>query len=330
MPDDDLARILKEALEIQRQANVSWAAGKKELFDDGGLTLAVLGCGNMGIAILAGIMDALNNTSSAQDEATPDKLPTKFNACVWSSKSAHRVQRELEKYNGKLRIFEKDNLRAVQQADIVVLGCTPDLYRDVLREEGLKEALAGKLLISIMAGVKEQQIHDALYPEGSQEINKCSIVLAMPNPAAAIRESLTVIAIPDSPLPAETQALIDWIFTRIGKIVYLPASKMSVATALCGSGTAFAMTMAESMAAGAIAMGCPVEEAYTMAAQAMRGAAGLLLRGGHPAVLRDSATTPGGCTVAGLMVLEEGAFRGTVAKAIKESAQVAAQLGQDK
>jgi pyrroline-5-carboxylate reductase len=328
MADDDLARILKEALEIQRQANFSWAAGKKELFDDGGLTLTMVGTGNMGLAILAGMMDALNNNTTSDDESTPDKLPTKFIACVRSKKSAERVTKELGKYNAKLRVFENDNLNAVQQANIVILGCTPEVYQDVLCAEGMKEALAGKLLISILAGVKEKQIHDALYPDRTQESNKCIIVSAMPNTAAAIRQSMTVIAIPERPWPEETQAMVNWIFTRIGKITYLSASSMSVATALCGSGTAFSMLMAESMAAGAIAMGCPIEEAYAIAAQSMRGAAGLLLQGGHPAALRDQASTPGGCTVAGLQVLEEGAFRGTVARAVKESTLKAGQLGQ--
>jgi pyrroline-5-carboxylate reductase len=329
MADGDLARILQEALEIQRKANVSWAAGKKDLFDDGNLTLTVLGCGNMGIAILGGIMAALNNSTPSDNENTPSKLPTKFNACVQSSKSAERVERELEKYNAKLRLFTNDNVRAVQQADVVILGCMPEKHREVLCAEGMKEALAGKLLVSILAGVKEKQIHDALYQEASQDTDKCRIVLAMPNTAAAVRQSMTVIAIPEPPLPADSQALLHWTFTRIGRVAYLPASNMSVATALCGSGIAFTMLMAESMAAGAIAMGCPTKAAYEMAAQTMRGAAELLSQGGHPAVLRDNASTPGGCTVAGLLKLEEGSFRGTVASAVKEATTVAGQLGQD-
>lgn len=325
----DFDKILQETLEIQRQANVAWSAGKRDLLDDGGLTLTVLGCGTMGIAILGGIMHALNNpTSNPGDEPTPERLPTKFRACVRSRRSALRVQEELGKYNAKLSAFERDNLKAVQGGDIILLACKPYMLADVLCAEGIREALAGKLLISILAGVSVQDIHDVLYPEGSETSQQCTIVRAVPNTAAAVRESMTVIAVPDTPLPAEQDALITWMFTRIGRLVRLPEANMDVCNSLCGSGPAFVALMAESLAAGAIAMGCPRQEAYTMAAQTMRGTADLLLQGEHPAMLRDKVSTPGGCTVAGLQVLEEGAVKGTIARAVREATNVAGQLGK--
>lgn len=77
-------------------------------------------------------------------------------------------------------------------------------------------------------------------------------------------------------------------------------------------------------------MGLPREEAYTMAAQTMRGTTGLVLQGEHPAILKDKVSTPGGCTIGGLLVLEEGSLKGTVAKAVREATVVASQLGQGK
>ena len=65
-----------------------------------------------------------------------------------------------------------------------------------------------------------------------------------------------------------------------------------------------------------------------MAAQTMRGASGLVLNGEHPAILREKVSTPGGCTIGGLLVLEEGAVRGTVARSVREAAGVAAELGR--
>nr|POF14372.1 pyrroline-5-carboxylate reductase [Quercus suber] len=152
----------------------------------------------------------------------------------------------------------------------------------------------------------------------------------MPNTAAAVRESMTVIANSSPPLPAETSSLITWIFSRIGRTVNLPSNLMDVSTALCGSGPAFAALVLESLVAGAVAMGLPRDEAYTMAAQTMRGTTGLVLGGEHPAILRDKVSTPGGCTIGGLLVLEEGMVRGTVSKAVREATVVASQLGQGK
>lgn len=65
-------------------------------------------------------------------------------------------------------------------------------------------------------------------------------------------------------------------------------------------------------------MGLPRAEAQIMAAQAMRGTTGMVLNGEHPAILRDKVSTPGGCTIGGLLVLEEGRVRGTVARAVRE------------
>lgn len=326
----DFDKILQETLEIQRQANLAWASGKKDLLDDAGLTMTVLGCGTMGIAILGGIMDALKNpTSSPGDEPTPEKLPTKFRACFRSRRSGLRVQEELGRYNAKLTMFERNNLKAIQGSDIVLLACTSNELVNVLCEDGIREALADKLLISIVAGVTVKDIGEVLYPKNFDLSKRCTIVRAMPNTAAAVRESMTVIAISNSPLHAKTEALITWIFTRIGRIVRLPETKMDVASALCGSGPAFAALMAESLAAGAIAMGCPQEEAYTMAAQTMRGTTGLLLKGEHPAILRDKVSTPDGCTYGGLQVLEEGAARGMIARAVRESTAMAVRIGSN-
>jgi pyrroline-5-carboxylate reductase len=150
----------------------------------------------------------------------------------------------------------------------------------------------------------------------------------MPNTASLIRESMTVIGISNPPLDPDTLGLVTWIFKRIGEVVYLPPSTMDVCTSLCGSGPAFFALMLEAAIDGAVAMGLPRAEAQKMAAQTMKGAAGLVLNGDHPALLRDKVSTPGGCTIGGLLVLEEGRVRGTVARAVREATVVASQLGK--
>jgi len=154
------------------------------------------------------------------------------------------------------------------------------------------------------------------------------LVRAMPNTAASVRESMTVIASSTPPLPPQTSALITWIFNRIGRVVRLPPSALDASTALCGSGPAFMALVLEAVADGAVAMGLPRAEAQMMAAQTMRGTTGMVLNGEHPAILRDKVSTPGGCTIGGLLVLEEGRVRGTMARAVREATVVASQLGK--
>lgn len=344
--------ILKETLAVQNTAHMSFVNGHASLAQpskdaSSGLTLTVLGCGTMGVAILGGILDSLSSSHpqdhvSVQEasksgtatpaEPVPERLPSRFNACVRRHQSAKRIKQELSKYEyfRNLTIYENDNLGPVQEADVVLLCCKPQMVGDILRTDGMRDALAGKLLISICAGVTEEALHGHLYDSSVSGKEACTIVRAMPNTAAAVRESMTVIGISNPPLPQSTSSLITWIFTRIGRVVHLPSNNMDACTALCGSGPAFVSLMVESLAAGAIAMGLPREESYLMAEQMMRGTTGLLLNGEHPAILRDKVSTPGGCTIGGLLVLEEGMVRGTIAKAVREATVVASQLGMGK
>ncbi|KAI9712032.1 MAG: delta 1-pyrroline-5-carboxylate reductase [Bogoriella megaspora] len=306
-----------------------------------GLTLTVLGCGTMGIAILSGIiasLDALKSQHTDSQVASPspelpERLPTRFIACVRSAKSVNRIRSSLPP-DAPLTILENDNLQGVKQADVVLLGCKPHMREDVLGADGIRDALSGKLLISILAGVTASQIRASLYGAGistratRDSSAQCTVVRAMPNTASFVRESMTVIERSEPPPAASDSNLVAWIFSQIGRVVRLAPGLMDVSTAVCGSSPAFMALVAESMADGAVAMGLPRAEAQLMVAQVMRGTAGLMLNGEHPAVLKDKVSTPGGCTIGGLLVLEEGNARGTMARAIREATVVASQLGQ--
>ncbi|KAK0646656.1 pyrroline-5-carboxylate reductase dimerization-domain-containing protein [Cercophora newfieldiana] len=307
------------------------------------LTMAVLGCGTMGIAILSGILTSLQDLkstisplasaspsgTSTPAEELPSRLPSRFIACVRRPESAKKVKAALAPYTSSpssLTILQNDNVSAATKADVIILACKPYMFKDILSEPGMAAALKGKLLISILAGVTVPQIEDVLGGGGAD--SETIIVRAMPNTASLIRESMTVIGTSSPPLPAKTAGLVTWIFKRIGDVVYLPPTTMDACTALCGSGPAFFALMLEAAIDGAVAMGLPRAEAQRMAAQTMRGTAGLVLNGDHPALLRDKVSTPGGCTIGGLLVLEEGRVRGTVARAVREATVVASQLGK--
>lgn len=300
----------------------------------------------MGIAILSGIMSTIEDMNSGAPtsrqphsgtatpaEEYPLSLPTRFVACVRRPESAKRIKTSLSSHPSvSLTTLLNDNVQGVQKADVILLGCKPQMYREILSAPGMKEELEGKLLISILAGVTTDHIEKLLYGHSAAEAdlpaNACRVVRAMPNTASFVRESMTVIANSTPPLSQAQSALTTWIFTRIGRVVHLPPSSMDVSTALCGSGPAFMALVLEAIADGAVAMGLPRAEAQIMAAQTMRGTTGLVLNGEHPAILRDKVSTPGGCTIGGLLVLEEGRVRGSCARAIREATVVASQLGK--
>lgn len=306
------------------------------------LTMAVLGCGTMGIAILSGVLTSIQELSgprplqtsghSTPRDEVPSRLPSRFIACVRRPESAKRVKQALWEHSASVKVVQKENVAAVMKADVVLLACKPWAVEDLLNEPGMGKALHGKLLISICAGVTVQQLeiilHGAVPVKDPEVDGRCRIVRACPNTTSIVRESMTVIANSEPPLPPQTLSLVTWIFKRIGDVVYLPAAKMNASTALCASGPAFFALMLEAAIDGAVAMGLPRAEAQRMAAQTMRGTAGLVLSGEHPALLRDKVCTPGGCSIGGLLVLEEAGVRGAVSKAVREAACVASQLGQ--
>ncbi|KAL9021226.1 MAG: hypothetical protein Q9185_001627 [Variospora sp. 1 TL-2023] len=313
---------------------------------DNGMSLTVVG--TLGIAILAGILNSLEShtsrpsptpsgtaTPTAQPDDLPTRVPSRFIACVTRHASAKRVKSALASHLSAITILQNQNLKGVQEADVIILGCKPKNLKDgILREHGMVEALKGKLLISILAGTSveslEENIYGSVTPVGQDpmEAGRCRVVRVMPNTASLIRNSMTVIADSVPPLSPSQSTLVTWMLSRIGRVVNLPPYMMDAATALCGSGPAFFALVLEAMADGAVAMGLPRAEAQMMAAQTMKGTAEMVQNGQHPALLREQVCTPGGCTAGGLQVLEDGKVRASLATGVRTASVAASRLGR--
>ncbi|CEH19043.1 pyrroline-5-carboxylate reductase [Ceraceosorus bombacis] len=225
-------------------------------------------------------------------------LPGTFYACVARQESARRLKSVFAKEEGEgsVRVVAGDNVLAAQRCDVVLLACKPHMVADILREEGMRDALKGKLVISICAGLRIQQIAHSLHPTST-------VVRAMPNTPSKIREGMTVL----TPLPSlsssssssstshahsRSRSRLLSIFNAIGKCRFLDEKHFDAATALAGSGPAFACVFLEAMADGGVMMGLPRKEALELAAQSMQGAARMVLQSGaHPASIKDSVTT---------------------------------------
>lgn len=286
-------------------------------------------------------LEVKNPLKAQQQDATPKTngvhpssnkspalgIPSRFIACVRTQASANRLEGELSEFSIPVTIsHDGKNAEVIQAADIVLLGCQPQDLSTCLGEPAVIDALQGKLLISILAGVTIPQIEALLHLPSNLRRGSTTVVRAMPNTASFVRASATVITTPQG-TPASMLRVVDWLFASIGTVTHIPASSFDICTALCASTPAFFALFLEALVDGAVALGLKRQDAQIMGAGAMKGAAELVLSGEHPAIVREKVATPGGSTMRGLLRLEEGKLRAVVAGAFIECKMAAEGLG---
>jgi pyrroline-5-carboxylate reductase len=224
-----------------------------------------------------------------------------------------------------------DAAAACADADLVLLCVKP---RDVpgalteLAESGALDAYAGRpsgratpLLVSIAAGVSTAALDAATG-------GRLAIVRAMPNTASVIGRGCTVLSAGPRATAADLAAATA-VFASVGTCLALDERHLDAVTAVSASGPAFIYVVLEALTDGAVSCGLPRAAAMELVARMTQGAAEMVLSTGrHPAALKDDVTTPGGCTIAGLMVLEDGRARSVLARTIETTARVAAGLSR--
>lgn len=272
----------------------------------------------MGTAILQNLVDS-----------TSESLPfAKFIACVRSEKSQQSLSEKFLKHQQKVTVYRGENVKAVQESNVVILGADPADIDGVLTQPGIRDALSNKLLISVVAGWTRQKLETTIYGSGSTKENqpgRAWVVRTLPNIAAIASQGLTAIEFENSEpvLPDEYLQLTTSIFEKVGKTVQIHPRLMNATTAVGGSTPAFFAVICDAMIDAAVAVGVPRDAAQTMIYQSMMGTATMLQSGIHPGVLKDQGTSPEGCTIGGLMVMEEGAVRGTLGRALREAVTIA-------
>ncbi len=211
-----------------------------------------------------------------------------------------------------------DNRKAVQGADIVLLSVKPQVVGDVLQE--IAPVLTEQMLvISVAASVPTNYIEQHLG-------EKVPVVRAMPNTPATVGCGMTGIC-RGSHAGAEHLEVARTMFDAVGRTVIVDEKNMDAVTGLSASGPAFAYIILESLAEAGVKVGLPRDVATLLAAQTMKGAASVVLEtGDHPALLKDAVTTPAGCTIDGILELEEGKLRVTLIKAVVKATSRAGEL----
>ncbi len=269
-----------------------------------GKKIAIIGSGTMGRALASGLLRS-GKVSSQQLRCTARTRTT-----------AERLAEDLGV------ACSTDNAEAVRGADIAVLSVKPKDVAKVVEGLRAKGALDGApLLLSIAAGVGTPDIEAAAGPG-------IPVVRAMPNTPCFIGKGMTVVS-KGAHATDEHAAIAVEIFSTMGRTMELEEKHMDTVTALSASGPAFIYVVLESLADGGVMRGLPRHAAIELAAQATLGAAEMVLATGrHPAALKDDVTTPAGCTIAGLLALEDGRIRSVFARTVETAAQAASGLGK--
>jgi len=262
--------------------------------------LAVLGAGKMGGILLRAF---LNKELISRSQAV---------ATVRHAERAEALGKQLG-----IRV-STDNRAAAHGADIILLAVKPVQMAEVL-DEIRPEVTAQTLVVSGAASVTTKFIEQHL-------AENVPVVRAMPNTPCAIGCGMTGLA-SGKHAQASHLELARAMFDAVGRVVVVDEKHMDAVTGLSASGAAFVYIILESLAEGGVKMGLPRDVATLLAAQTMQGAARTVLEtGDHPALLKDGVTTPAGCTIDGILELEDGKLRVTLIKAVVKATERATQL----
>lgn len=275
--------------------------------------ISFIGCGNMGKGMLSALC------------ANPDVNPSDI---VVTEMNPDRLTEIAEEF-GCTPVHS--NTDAARASKYILLCVKPQVLPAVLAEmmPVIRECLdAGeeKVIVSIAAGTPIEKIHDIT----DVDYDRLPIVRILPNLPASIGEGLIFFSISHDSAAASCIKLQE-LFQKGGMLKQIPESQMDVAGVIGGCVPAFAYMFIEAMADGAVMSGMPRQDAIAYAAQAVKGAAGLVLQGEkHPEQLKDEVCSPAGTTIAGVKALEEHGFRNAAFSAVTDAYEKSVSLSRKK
>ena len=246
------------------------------------LKLGFLGVGNMGGAILRGILSA--GYMEQEDIAV-----------------CRRNRRKLEELSDEFPglTCTESAVELAEMCDVIILAVKPQYLGDILAE--IRDELIGKAVISIAAGWTVDQLANALAGTNATYLR------AMPNTPAMVGEGMTALC-EDTTFDQDDFEFARGIFDGV--------------IAISGSSPAYVYMMIEAMADAGVKEGLPRTMAYEMAAQSLLGSALMVLQTGrHPGELKDAVGSPAGTTIEAVEELERQGFRAAIMDAMKVCAQ---------
>lgn len=262
--------------------------------------IGFIGCGKMAEAIIGGmikseLVSATQIIASAKTNATVEKVAGKYG-----------IEATLQ------------NRNVAKEADMLILAVKPDLHKEVI-EEISNVVKREAVIITIAAGITLEFLESAFQ-------KNIKAVRVMPNTPSLVGEGMSAICANQAVGQEELQEVIR-LFESFGKAEVLPEKLMDAVPAVSGSSPAYVYMFIEALADGAVQQGIARNQAYTMAAQAVLGAAKMVLETGkHPAELKDNVCTPGGATIEAVTTLEKQGFRSAVVSAMEACTEKSKKL----
>lgn len=255
--------------------------------------LGIIGCGNMGGAILYGALES--------------GVIAKENVFVYDINPAMR-----EKAAGWGVTLSADDAQVCRNADIILLAVKPQQAKDALAMCG--DALNDKAMMSIVAGITTERLQAMI--NGTPRILRI-----MPNTPAMVYEGAFALC-SDNDFAEDELAFAKAIYDTIGIVEMVPEHLIDAVCGLSGGGPAYVAMFIEAMADGGVKQGLPRATAYRLAAQTCLGTAKMILETDiHPGQIKDMVTSPAGTTIEGCEKLETGGMRGTVMECIKSATE---------
>ena len=268
--------------------------------------LGFIGGGNMTEALLKGLL--ASSSVGPKDILVSDLL-------------SDRLEFLNKEY--KVKITD-DSRKLVQKSDILILAVKPQVVGKVL--ESFSDVVdKHKIIISVAAGISINFIEDILDREGK---NKISVIRTMPNTPALVQEGATAICGGGHSSKLDIK-IAHHIFKAIGQTVAIEETHMDAVTGLSGSGPAYIFMIIEALSDAGVKVGLSREVSNILTIQTILGSAKLARDGGkHPGELKDMVTSPGGTTISGLHMLEEGGVRTALMNAVERATQRSRELGK--
>lgn len=257
--------------------------------------IGIIGCGNMGRAMLSAL---LKSSDISNDDI------------IVSTKRENSAEKIRNDFKVKTTLV---NSEVAEKSNILFLAVKPNFFKEVIEE--IKDKINNDtIIISIAAGITISQIEEWFGKD-------IKLVRSIPNTPALVGEGMSAIC-PNKNITSDELNYVGKLYNSFGKYEILEEKDFHAFIALCGSSPAYVFMFIEAMADAGVKLGIPRAKAYKLVEQSVLGSAKLALETGkHPGVLKDEVCSPSGTTIDAVIDLERNGLRSTVISAVEKCAE---------